>query len=69
MLSILINWQPDVLYSKVVEVDERVAIQYGTTSEASAEAIETGLLVKGLSGDVIRVLKTLGQHFPLTSAF
>ena len=48
--------KPDVLYEKCVEVDERVAIEHDY-----AEDKHIGTTAKGLSGDMIRILKPLGR--------
>lgn len=48
--------KPDVLYEKCVEVDERVTVEH-----AYAEDGHIGKTVKGLSGDMMRILKELGM--------
>ncbi|KAI9712318.1 MAG: hypothetical protein M1820_001531 [Bogoriella megaspora] len=58
-------WKPDVLYKRVVEIDERVTLEdYAEDperKETPAETIEKAgkgaELVKGLSGEAVRILK------------
>lgn len=51
--------KPDVLYTKSIEVDERVTID-----NPLAEDKHIGSTVQGLSGDTVRILKPLGmKHF------
>ncbi|CZR58696.1 related to 5-oxoprolinase [Phialocephala subalpina] len=49
--------KPDVLYSKSVEIDERV-----TVDSVLAEDKHIGRVVQGLSGDPIRILKPLDEE-------
>ena len=52
--------RPDVLYQKVVEVGERVTLEdYAEDPERGRSVVEGegGVLVEGLSGEVVRVLK------------
>ncbi|KPI41235.1 uncharacterized protein AB675_7966 [Cyphellophora attinorum] len=57
--------RPDVLYQKVVEVDERVTLEdYAedpkrtqTEAEGKTDEHESKTLVKGLSGETVRILK------------
>lgn len=54
--------KPDVLYSKVIEISERVTLEAWTESKAP-EAIDLSQdtqLVKGITGEVVRVLESLG---------
>jgi len=55
--------KPDVLYSKVIEVSERVTLEAWTESKVP-EAIDLSQdtqLVKGITGEVVRVLEPLGS--------
>lgn len=59
--------KPDVLYEQVVEVDERVTLEdYAedpertvteTTTAAGTEGVQSTELVRGLSGETVRVMK------------
>lgn len=57
--------RPDVLYQKVVEIDERVTLEdyaedptrHQTKAEASHDQSKDSDLVKGLSGEAVRILK------------
>ncbi|KAK3717959.1 hypothetical protein LTR37_005385 [Vermiconidia calcicola] len=57
--------KPEVLYKKVVEIDERVTLEdyaedperTNTDAEAIDDAGEDAKLVKGLSGETVRILK------------
>jgi 5-oxoprolinase (ATP-hydrolysing) len=50
------------LYEKVVEVDERVTIESRDDIEVSAtHSPEGDLYVRGLSGDKIRIIQSLGE--------
>ncbi|KAK9471535.1 Hydantoinase B/oxoprolinase-domain-containing protein [Dipodascopsis tothii] len=50
--------RPDVLYDKVVEVDERVTLEDYTEDPARARTAAAGPdLVRGLSGETVRVLR------------
>jgi 5-oxoprolinase (ATP-hydrolysing) len=63
--------QPDVLYSKVVEVDERVAPVWSEFLEEGKMVADNGdKLVKTASGVVIQELKALGEciHSPTQDA-
>lgn len=54
--------KPDVLYSKVVEIDERCTVEWSELVEEGATVSTDGhRLVTGLSGDVVRVIKDIGQ--------
>lgn len=58
--------KPDVLYEKVVEIDERITIE-GYDDEESARATREmeeipGVLVRGASGDMMRILETLNEE-------
>lgn len=48
--------KPDVLYKKVVEVDERVVVQWPELSQVEGES-----LVTGLSGEMVRILEPLNE--------
>lgn len=65
LFDIAIN-KPDVLYSKVIEISERVTLEAWTECQKpegiDVEADEK--LVKGVTGEVVRVLEPLGM-FPL----
>lgn len=62
--------KPDVLYEKVVEVSERVTIEsyqqspsYDADIEAIAKAAPNDFdLVKGVNGQIIRILKRLDKN-------
>ncbi|KAI9685832.1 MAG: hypothetical protein M1822_004110 [Bathelium mastoideum] len=62
--------KPDVLYKKVVEIDERVTLEdYAedperkeTPAETTDKAGQDAELVKGLSGESVRILKRPVQH-------
>ena len=54
--------KPDVLYSRSIEVDERV-----TVDVELAEDKHIGRVVQGLSGDPIRILKPLGSCIAILS--
>ncbi|ETI25000.1 hypothetical protein G647_04370 [Cladophialophora carrionii CBS 160.54] len=57
--------RPDVLYQKVVEIDERVTLEdyaedperHQTKAEAKHEAYKSNDLVEGLSGEAVRILR------------
>lgn len=59
--------RPDVLYGDVVEVDERVTIEdYQQNPSPDKEALQAALqsdpnLVRGVSGEVVRILKKLDE--------
>lgn len=54
--------RPDVLYEKVVEIDERAIVEWHELIEEGAEvSVDGHKLVKGLSGDVVRIIKPLGM--------
>ena len=53
--------KPSLLYKRVLEVDERVALnQYfvSDSSSAAASAVDSESIVKGLTGEDVRILKT-----------
>lgn len=55
--------RPDVLYEKVVEIDERAIVEWHELIEEGAEvSVDGHKLVKGLSGDVVRIIKPLGKY-------
>lgn len=60
--------RPDVLYEQVIEVDERVTIEaYQQDPNPNPELLEAALksdpqLVRGLSGEVIRILDKLDEE-------
>lgn len=57
--------RPDVLYQKVIEIDERVTLEdyaedparHQTKTEAKHEDHKTSELVEGLSGEAVRILR------------
>lgn len=54
--------KPDVLYEKVLEVDERVIVEWEElVVEGQTQNDEGHELVKGLSGDTVRIIKPLGM--------
>jgi len=56
--------KPDVLYSKVVEIPERVALEAWTESKTPSviDISRDEALIKGITGEVVRVLEPLGAH-------
>jgi 5-oxoprolinase (ATP-hydrolysing) len=61
--------QPEVLYSKVVQVDERVAPVWSEFLEEGKTVADNGdKLVKTASGVVIQELKALGEHITTSAA-
>jgi 5-oxoprolinase (ATP-hydrolysing) len=59
--------KPDVLYSKVLEIPERVTLEAWTESKtpAAIDLSQDTQLVKGITGEVIRVLEPLGTSIQL----
>ena len=56
--------KPDVLYSKVIEVSERVTLEAWTENKQHVNirpGSEPGL-VEGVTGEVVRILEPLGEH-------
>jgi 5-oxoprolinase (ATP-hydrolysing) len=62
--------KPDVLYSKVVEIPERVTLEAWTESKtpSAIDLSKDEALIKGITGEVVRVLEPLGVHI-LPSCF
>jgi 5-oxoprolinase (ATP-hydrolysing) len=58
--------KPDVLYSKVVEIPERVTLEAWTESKtpSAIDISQDEALIKGITGEVVRVLEPLGAHSP-----
>lgn len=57
--------KPDVLYEKVIEVSERVTLEAWTESSLPAAIDESSdaALVRGITGEVVRVLEPLGKNY------
>lgn len=54
--------RPDVLYDKVVEIDERAIVEWSELVQEGAEvSVDGHRLLKGTSGDVVRIIKPLGK--------
>ena len=54
--------RPDVLYEKVVEIDERAIVEWSELVEEGAEvSVDGHKLVKGTSGDVVRIITPLDK--------
>lgn len=64
LFDLAIN-KPDVLYSKVVEVSERVTLEAWTENKKPIpiDVSSDAALVKGITGEVIRVLEPLGLSY------
>ena len=63
MFDLAIN-RPEQLYSTVVEASERVTLEAWTEKSSDSGPIEIGkdpALTEGITGEVVRVLKPLGQ--------
>lgn len=62
LFDLAIN-KPDVLYSKVVEVSERVTLEAWTESNnpEKIDITSDSTLVKGVTGEIVRVLEPLGM--------
>lgn len=63
LFDLTIN-KPDVLYSRVVEVPERVTLEAWTERKV-AEEIDVAsdpALVKGVTGEAVRILERLGEQ-------
>lgn len=57
--------KPDVLFQKVVEIDERVTLE-GFAESSDAEKKQVGVhddksLVKGITGEVVRIIKKIDE--------
>lgn len=54
--------KPDVLYSKVIEVTERVTLEAWSEKKtfASIDIKSDPALVRGITGEAVRVLEPLG---------
>lgn len=62
--------KPGVLYEEVVEIDERITVEgFDEDTEKSTDQLEEipGVLVKGTSGTMIRILKPLDEEATLSS--
>jgi len=59
--------KPDVLYSKVIETSERVTLEAWTENKtpAAINLSQDTQLVKGITGEVVRVLEPLGISIQL----
>lgn len=57
--------KPDVLYSKVVEVAERVTLEAWTERKnpVPIDLQSDSALVRGITGEAVRVLEPIGKHF------
>lgn len=56
--------KPELLYSEVVEISERITVECfdeDTTNSRPAPKELPGLFVKGITGDILRVLKPLDE--------
>ena len=55
--------KPDVLYSKVIEVDERVTLESWTERKHTApvDLQSDSALVQGVTGEAVRILEPLGM--------
>lgn len=62
MFDLAIN-KPEVLYSKVIEIKERVTLEAWTEQRIPKEIdIESdSSLVKGLTGEAVRIIEPLGE--------
>lgn len=62
MFDLAIN-KPEVLYSKVVEINERVTLEAWTEQRTSKQIDVTSdpTLLKGITGEVVRILEPLGK--------
>lgn len=62
MFDLAIN-KPDTLYSKVIEVDERVTLPAWTESKTPLhiDIASDPALVKGVTGETVQILKALGD--------
>lgn len=68
MFSLSID-KPDVLYSKVVEIPERVTLEAWTENKQPQEIFldSDPTLVKGVTGEVVRILQPIGTPFILNT--
>lgn len=66
LFDLAIN-KPDVLYSKVVEVSERVTLEAWTESNnpIKSDHMTDPNLVLGVTGELVRILKPLGMSSEL----
>lgn len=55
--------KPDTLYSKVIEVAERVTLESWTESKKPTpiDIASDSALVEGVTGEVVRILEPLGM--------
>jgi 5-oxoprolinase (ATP-hydrolysing) len=60
--------KPDVLYSKVVEVPERVTLEAWTEQKVSQpiDVNSDPALVTGITGEIIRILEPIGECYTLS---
>lgn len=71
MFSLSID-RPEVLYSRVVEIPERVTLEAWTESQKPVpiNLAADPTLVHGVTGEVVRIIKPIGQsdiiHLELT---
>jgi len=62
MFSLSID-RPEVLYSRVVEIPERVTLEAWTESQKPLpiDLATDSTLVHGVTGEVVRIIKPIGQ--------
>lgn len=62
LFDLTIN-KPDVLYSRVIEVPERVTLEAWTEKKVAEEVdiASDPALVKGVTGEAVRILEPLGE--------
>lgn len=56
--------KPELLYSEVVEISERITVECfdeDTTNSRPAPKVSPGLFVKGITGDILRILQPLDE--------
>lgn len=58
--------KPDVLYSKVIEISERVTLEAWTESKTPTpiDTTKDSDLVKGVTGEAVRILESIGIWDP-----
>ena len=62
--------KPEVLYSKVLEVNERVTLEAWAESRIPQQYDMTDqALVKGVTGEIVRILEPLGKFLNRTIQF
>ena len=66
MFDLAIN-KPDVLYSKVLEVPERVTLEAWTENQCPsvAEVASDSALIKGITGETVRILEPISMLYLL----